>query len=66
MTRRVSKLTPESTEKSLQTQTPESAVAVIAMNELEIVVSQQFPDLMPVFSQAKIHANSVVSNEMME
>jgi tetratricopeptide (TPR) repeat protein len=64
--RRVSKLTPESTEKSLQTQTPESAVAVIAMNELEPVVSQQFPDLMPAFSQAKIHAGSVVSNEMME
>ncbi len=64
--RRVSKLTPESTDKSLQTWTPESAVAVIAMNELEPVVSQQFPDLMPAFSQAKIHANSVVSNEMME
>ncbi len=64
--RRVSKLTPESTDKSLQTQTPESAVAVIAMNEIETVVSQQFPDLMPAFSQAKIHASSVVSNEMME
>jgi hypothetical protein len=32
--RRVSKLTPESTGKSLQTSTPESAVAVIAMNEI--------------------------------
>lgn len=64
--RRVVKLTPESTEKSLQTSTPESAVAVIAMNELEIVISQQFPDLMPTFSQAKIHANSVVSNEIMD
>jgi hypothetical protein len=64
--RRVSKLTPESTDKSLQTQTPESAVAVIAMNEIETVVSQQFPDLMAAFSQAKIHASSVVSNEMME
>ena len=64
--RRVAKLTPESTEKSVQTSTPDSAVAVIAMNELDPVVSQQFPDLMPAFSQAKIHANSVVSNEMME
>ena len=64
--RRVSKLTPESTDKSLQTSTPESAVAVIAMNEIETVVLQQFPDLMPAFSQSKIHANSVVTNEIME
>lgn len=64
--RRVSKLTPESTDKSLQTSTPESAVAVIAMNEIESVVSQQFPDLMPPFSQAKVHTNSVVSNEIMD
>lgn len=64
--RRVSKLTPENTEKSLQTDTPESAVAVIALNELEPVVSQQFPELMPAFSQAKILANSIVSNELMD
>jgi len=64
--RRVMQLTPESTEKSPQTSTPESAVAVIAMNELEPIVSQQFPDLMPAFSQAKSHAGSVVSNEIME
>jgi len=63
--RRVSRLNAESTEKSLQTQTPESAVAVIALNELEPVV-QQFPDLMPSFSQAKLQANSAVSNEMMD
>lgn len=64
--RRVSKLTPESTNKSLQTDTPESAVAVIAMNEIEPIVSQQFPDLLPAFSQAKILANSIVSNELMD
>jgi len=64
--RRVTKLTPESTDKSLQTQTPESAVAVIAMNEIEPLVAQQFPDLMPAFSQAKILANSVVSNELLD
>ncbi len=64
--RRVMKLTPESTDKSLQTSTPESAVAVIAMNELEPVVSQQFPDLLPTFSQAKVYAGSIVSNEVMD
>jgi hypothetical protein len=64
--RRVANLTPENIEKSPQTSTPESAVAVLAMNELELIVSQQFPDLMPAFSQAKIRANSVVNNEMME
>lgn len=64
--RRVMKLTPESTDKSLQTSTPDSAVAVIAMNEIEPLFAQQFPDLMPAFSQAKIHSSSVVSNEIME
>lgn len=64
--RRVMKLTPESTEKSLQTSTPESAVAVIALNEVEPVISQQFPDLMPAFSQAKVYASSIVSNEVMD
>ena len=64
--RRVSALTPESTEKSLQTSTPDSAVAVIALNELEPIVAQQLPDLMPMFAQAKVRASSVASNEIME
>lgn len=64
--RRVMKLTPESTEKSLQTSTPESAVAVIALNDLEPIIVQQFPDLMPTFSETKAFAGSVVSNEIMD
>ncbi|MDQ3323627.1 MAG: hypothetical protein M3525_14515 [Acidobacteriota bacterium] len=64
--RRVSRLTAENTGKSLQTGTPESAVAVIALNELETVVAQQIPDLMPMFSQSKLQANSTVSNEIMD
>ncbi|MDQ6785402.1 MAG: hypothetical protein M3033_01095 [Acidobacteriota bacterium] len=63
---RIQQLTSENTTKSLQTSTPESAVAVIALNELEPVVMQQFPDLMPMFSQVKLQANSVVSNEIMD
>ncbi|MCA1638554.1 MAG: hypothetical protein LC768_09510, partial [Acidobacteria bacterium] len=64
--RRIMKLTPENTEKSLQTLTPESAVALMAMNELEPIIFQQFPDLMPTFSQTKVFASSIVSNEIME
>ncbi len=64
--RRVMKLTTENTAKSLQTANVETAVAVIALNELDSIVSQQFPDLMQTFSQAKIHANSVVAGEALE
>ena len=64
--RRVMKLTPESTGKSLQTSTPESAVAVLALSELEPIVAEQFPDLLSAVSEAKVFANSIVSNEIME
>lgn len=64
--RRVMKLTPESTDKSLQTSTPESAVAVLALNELEPIILRQFPDLMTAFSEAKVFTSSIVSNEIMD
>ncbi len=64
--RRVSQLTSENTAKSGQTNTPDSAVAVIALSELEPLVSQQFPDLVQTFTQAKLQASSVVSNEIMD
>lgn len=64
--RRVMKLTPEGTEKSLQTLTPETAIAVMALNDLEPIVAQQFPDLMQTFSQAKIHANSIIAADALE
>lgn len=59
--RRVMQLTPESAKNSVQTGIPETAVAAIALTEFEPVVSQQFPDLIQAFSQAKIHADSIVS-----
>ncbi len=64
--RRVMKLTSENTAKSLQTITPETAITVMALNELDSIVAQQFPDLMQTFSQAKIHANSVVAGDALE
>jgi hypothetical protein len=62
--RRVMKLTPESTEKSIQTATPESAIAAVALGEFESLVAQQFPDLLQMYSQARIHANSVAANDL--
>ena len=63
---RVMRLSPENTEKSLQTSTSETAIAVTALDELETVITQQFPDLMPAFSQAKIHANSIVTADALK
>ncbi|HEV8159586.1 MAG TPA: hypothetical protein VGP58_11180 [Pyrinomonadaceae bacterium] len=63
--RRVMKLTSESTTKS-SSQIPETAIAVMALNDLELIVAQQFPDLMQTFSQAKIHANSIVAGDALE
>jgi len=63
--RRVMKLTSESTTKS-SSQIPETAIAVMALNDLEPIVAQQFPDLMQTFSQAKIHANSIVAGDALE
>ncbi len=64
--KRVITLTPESTAKSLHTETPEPAVALFALNELEPTISQQFPDLLPIYSQARIHATSIVSNDILD
>lgn len=63
--RRVMKLTPESTTKSWQ-QIPETAIAVMALNDLELIVARQFPDLTQMFSQAKIHASSIVASDALE
>ncbi len=57
--RRVIRLTPESTSKSVQN-IPETAIAVMALNDLEPIIVNRFPDLAQTFSQAKIHADSVV------
>lgn len=56
--RRVMRLTPESTTKSIQN-IPETAIAVMGLNDLEPIIAQQFPDLAQAFSQAKIHADSI-------
>ena len=63
--RRVMRLTPESTSKSLQN-IPETAIAVMALNDLELIIGQQFPDLVQAFSQAKIHADSIVEGNALE
>ena len=63
--RRVMRLTPESTTKSLQN-IPETAIAVMALNDLELIIGQQFPDLVQAFSQAKIHADSIVEGNALE
>ncbi|MCY7375375.1 MAG: hypothetical protein LH472_05320 [Pyrinomonadaceae bacterium] len=63
--RRVMKLTAESTTKSVQ-HVPETAIAVMALNDLEPVIAEKFPDLMQIFSLAKIHANSIVAGDAME
>ena len=64
--RRISRLSHENTSKSILTETPELAVAVTALNELEPTVSQQFPELIQLFSQAKVQAISNVSIEVMD
>ncbi|MBA3601568.1 MAG: hypothetical protein H0W45_10105, partial [Acidobacteria bacterium] len=56
----------ESTTKSLQNSTPESAVAAIALSEFELIITQQFPDLLQPYSQARIHANSVTAANDLE
>jgi RNase P subunit RPR2 len=60
--KRVMNLTPESTAKSLHTETLEPAVALLALDELEPIISQQFPELLPVYSQARIHARGGAEN----
>lgn len=64
--RRIMRLTAESTTESLQ-EIPETASAVMALDDLEPLVAQKFPDLAQMFSQAKIHANSIVAgNDLQE
>ncbi len=58
---RVLKLTAENTTASINIEIAETAVAVMALNELEPIIIRQFPDLMPKFSQAKIHADSITN-----
>jgi tetratricopeptide (TPR) repeat protein len=64
--RRVMTLSPENTAESLQSSMPETAIAVMALNDLEPLISQQFPDLLTMFLQAKIHANSVVAADALK
>lgn len=64
--RRVLTLTPENTSESLHTHTPETAIALFAMTEIEPLVTQQFPDLVPAVWRAKIHANSIIPNNVLD
>ncbi len=64
--RRVMKLTAESTTESPQTQLPETAVAVMVLSDLEPLIAERFPDLRQPFSQAKIHADSIVAGDALQ
>lgn len=63
--RRVMRLTPENTSKSVQ-DIPETAIAAMALNDLETLVPPQFPDLTQAFSQAKAHAAAIVETDSLE
>ncbi|MGI8788628.1 MAG: hypothetical protein ACR2HG_12800 [Pyrinomonadaceae bacterium] len=64
--RRINRLTPENTIKSLEIKLPESVVAFTAMNEIEPLVMQQFPDLARTFSQAKIYLSSITPADALQ
>ncbi len=60
--RRVTSLDAESANKIVYANIAESAYAVTAVNELEPVVIQQFPELLEISQQAKTIANATISN----
>ncbi len=62
---RILQLTPTDTEKAIQTAFPETSVAVSALEEIQPYMAQ-FPALLNKFNQAKTHASSLVSNEMLD
>ena len=64
--RRVMQLTAESTTVSPQTQLPETAAAIMVLSDLEPLVAERFPDLQQSFSQAKIHADSIVAGDALQ
>ncbi|MGI8543241.1 MAG: hypothetical protein ACR2MD_07130 [Aridibacter sp.] len=62
---RILQLTPTNTEKAIQTAFPETSVAISALEEIQPYMGQ-FPALLNKFNQAKTHASSLVSNEMLD
>ncbi|MDQ3711474.1 MAG: hypothetical protein M3388_04570 [Acidobacteriota bacterium] len=60
--RRVTFLDAESANKIVYANIAESAYAVTAVNELEPIVIQQFPELLEISQQAKTIANATISN----
>ncbi len=62
---RIVTLTPADTEKGINTGFPQTTVAISALEEIQPYM-QQFPELLNKFNQAKTHASSLVSNEMLD
>lgn len=62
---RILQLTPTNTEKAIQTAFPETSIAISALEEIQPYMGQ-FPALLNKFNQAKTHASSLVSNEMLD
>lgn len=64
--RRVNTLSPENANVKTNSNLPESAYAFMALNELEPIVLQQFPEMKEIFLQAKTTAVSLTSPETQE
>ncbi len=64
--RRIITLTPEAANFKVNSNSPESAFSIMALNELEPIVLQQYPELREIFLQAKMTTNSLASPEVQE
>ncbi|MGI8848666.1 MAG: hypothetical protein ACR2HT_00680 [Pyrinomonadaceae bacterium] len=64
--RRVMTLTPESASLKINSNSPQTAFAVMALNEIEPMVAQQFPEFAEPFQKAKATAQALASPEVQE
>ncbi len=64
--RRVNSLTVETANMKTTSNLPESAFAYMALNELEPIIMQQFPELKELFLQAKTTITTLTSPETLE
>ncbi len=62
---KILKLTPEDSGKSIQTAFPNTSIAISALRDFEPLIPQ-FPEIRSKFYQAKTHAISLISNEMLD
>lgn len=64
--RRVLTLTPESASLKINSNSPQAAFAVMALNEIEPIVAQQYPEFAEPFQKAKATAQTLASPEVQE